>query len=188
MRASRCLARLGLIPAHAGKTGRAEGHHGGRRAHPRSRGENASLGRGTALAAGSSPLTRGKRVLGEGDSLSDGLIPAHAGKTTSAPPRYCMAWAHPRSRGENVSMAPLGDQGWWLIPAHAGKTGNKTATAKQPQAHPRSRGENSLMPRMTLSPAGSSPLTRGKHGYAARRRRSDRLIPAHAGKTSSLRR
>ena len=39
------------------------------------------------------------------------------------------------------------------------------------------------MPRMILSPAGSSPLTRGKRRRRSRRLQAARLIPAHAGKT-----
>ena len=52
---------VGLIPAHAGKTPayRAVGHD--LRAHPRSRGENRRPWPPVGRAAGSSPLTRGKR-------------------------------------------------------------------------------------------------------------------------------
>ena len=50
-----------LIPAHAGKTPRAESRVPGTRAHPRSRGENWTSGGGVPTGVGSSPLTRGKR-------------------------------------------------------------------------------------------------------------------------------
>ena len=53
-------------------------------------------------------------------------------------------------------------------------------------AHPRSRGENSLTLIVASSSAGSSPLTRGKRSDVRRRIDHTRLIPAHAGKTSSL--
>ena len=75
------VAWEGLIPAHAGKTVNARRAACARRAHPRSRGENAEYKALDALDEGSSPLTRGKREpLGW---LVDvvGLIPAHAGKT-----------------------------------------------------------------------------------------------------------
>ena len=52
-----------------------------------------------------------------------------------------------------------------------------------PGAHPRSRGENGVCHGGVLSSRGSSPLTRGKPHSPPRRRRSARLIPAHAGKT-----
>ena len=71
-----------------------------------------------------------------------GLIPAHAGKTSSAAISTVIPTAHPRSRGENLPLkrracrsagsSPLtrGKQGHapclrdisGLIPAHAGKT------------------------------------------------------------------
>ena len=55
--------RVGLIPAHAGKTGPPARPRGQRRAHPRSRGENRLWNFSHAFARGSSPLTRGKRRL-----------------------------------------------------------------------------------------------------------------------------
>ena len=71
----------GLIPAHAGKTYR---DPMGRRvygAHPRSRGENRRRACELMDSWGSSPLTRGKRLVLRPRRLLDGLIPAHAGKT-----------------------------------------------------------------------------------------------------------
>ena len=92
----------GLIPAHAGKTPSHRNHRTGIRAHPRSRGENGLPATPGLPLTGSSPLTRGKQVLGgaSGDVL--GLIPAHAGKTPSVSSSTGAAGAHPRSRGENV--------------------------------------------------------------------------------------
>ena len=52
-------------------------------------------------------------------------------------------------------------------------------------AHPRSRGENTPCASWTLPSAGSSPLTRGKRRVFRRSVGVRRLIPAHAGKTSS---
>ena len=138
-----------LIPAHAGKTGRS-GHTGSSRlAHPRSRGENSSASSTNTLAAGSSPLTRGKPYCLLLVRVRVGLIPAHAGKT-----RVMVAWsvmraAHPRSRGENDekwaasdamqgsspltrgkrARANLNSSQRGLIPAHAGKTTNPSPFA-----------------------------------------------------------
>ena len=50
-----------LIPAHAGKTSAARSGRDVEWAHPRSRGENASVSAVTCDSMGSSPLTRGKR-------------------------------------------------------------------------------------------------------------------------------
>ena len=49
-----------LIPAHAGKTRSTLCAHKSRRAHPRSRGENACVSVSYFCSCGSSPLTRGK--------------------------------------------------------------------------------------------------------------------------------
>ena len=177
-----CRHRRGLIPAHAGKTsgqGRARSR---RRAHPRSRGENAELMDRYTVQRGSSPLTRGKPDLRVGGLCRLRLIPAHAGKTRSPGTPIIVPGAHPRSRGENAGgisgvlksagsspltrgkrrkdrlrLARLG-----LIPAHAGKTPCCTSPQHAAWAHPRSRGENSIWPGGITKAAGSSPLTRGK--------------------------
>ena len=112
-----------LIPAHAGKTHRGHRATLQRRAHPRSRGENINVQRMPLNLYGSSPLTRGKRspvTEGNGDV---GLIPAHAGKTRlilsiqNSPP------AHPRSRGENICMAPFRSASIGSSPLTRGKRG-----------------------------------------------------------------
>ena len=134
--------RLGLIPAHAGKTPARRRSRPSPRAHPRSRGENYTHATTRDNVRGSSPLTRGKRRQAQGYRPSCGLIPAHAGKTSRRACRSRRTWAHPRSRGENAWKAVL--QGiadgsspltrgkprdavqafrvFRLIPAHAGKT------------------------------------------------------------------
>ena len=93
--------RVGLIPAHAGKTGLPPRNRPSPRAHPRSRGENAKKGHTMTLTHGSSPLTRGKLADGHCASPSCGLIPAHAGKTRYRRGGWLCGRAHPRSRGEN---------------------------------------------------------------------------------------
>ena len=131
-----------LIPAHAGKTASTSTSTTSTRAHPRSRGENQRIKSVAASVTGSSPLTRGKRILTRVRSYADGLIPAHAGKTSCVFASVSIMRAHPRSRGENRKTAlawarrggssPLTrgkrvcpSAGWkdkGLIPAHAGKT------------------------------------------------------------------
>ena len=200
-------SHAGLIPAHAGKTGRAESPSYPPGAHPRSRGENSTSTLLAAAGAGSSPLTRGKHPMGDTQDPRPGLIPAHAGKTPSRSPRLSLDGAHPRSRGENT-IKPLGNgrlQGSspltrgklspslttpvkrGLIPAHAGKTGTGALTPVPRGAHPRSRGENGMRNARVITHWGSSPLTRGKRhtlGYCPNTRG---LIPAHAGKTHGRR-
>ena len=153
---------LGLIPAHAGKTLRTESVLSVLRAHPRSRGENHSVLPRLPSADGSSPLTRGKPRGGQRSRRLPGLIPAHAGKTRSSPPRRIRLPAHPRSRGENIQTTVQTVAGWGsspltrgkqdrprqqedspgLIPAHAGKTPSGHIPRRTRRAHPRSRGEN----------------------------------------------
>ena len=94
------------------------------------------------LATGSSPLTRGKPEDELVAGLSDRLIPAHAGKTSTTQNVPLLLRAHPRSRGENGDALGdvAGDDG--SSPAHAGKTYSGYQSNVQSTAHPRSRGEN----------------------------------------------
>ena len=196
--------RTRLIPAHAGKTRQCPPWFPDRTAHPRSRGENSLRFFARVTRAGSSPLTRGKRVRPHQRGCARGLIPAHAGKTGGECGHHLVAPAHPRSRGENVvrenlcrnpsGSSPLtrgkpvrvGHAYWWsgLIPAHAGKTSSLTDRQTPRPAHPRSRGENRAAAEQAVRAVGSSPLTRGKRAVATTDEARNRLIPAHAGKTS----
>ena len=135
-------ARGRLIPAHAGKTTRLAHLTFPLRAHPRSCGENAARIEVRDWPAGSSPLTRGKPRGCVGRLVTDGLIPAHAGKTARVAFPAAISPAHPHSHGENlyVDVVPsikggssplmqgkhggdtLPDRVPGLIPAHAGKT------------------------------------------------------------------
>ena len=152
---------------------------------------------------GPSPLTRGKHSLAAPNAPPGGLIPAHAGKTLVSGPECSTGRAHPRSRGENAPHAVPVEFGHGsspltrgklvegarlfdvvgLIPAHAGKTTRSGESWSDPPAHPRSRGENTRSVFTCCSATGSSPLTRGKPEDELVAGLSDRLIPAHAGKT-----
>ena len=193
----------GLIPAHAGKTHARRCLPRSNRAHPRSRGENLSSDSRTFFRTGSSPLTRGKPFSVVIPARIVGLIPAHAGKTSPPPSDRGTTWAHPRSRGENLSalIDGSGQKGSspltrgkpaarvsrpatrGLIPAHAGKTTRAQRPALPAGAHPRSRGENSMWIGRPSRVRGSSPLTRGKPSIPERLAPPCGLIPAHAGKT-----
>ena len=196
-------SRTGLIPAHAGKTASSPPLAWRPAAHPRSRGENVVRENLCRNPSGSSPLTRGKPVRVGHAYWWSGLIPAHAGKTSSLTDRQTPRPAHPRSRGENVAteaatststgsspltrgkpfldLVPAEAAG--LIPAHAGKTRPRRTHPRPRGAHPRSRGENPLRLRSSAAAAGSSPLTRGKQPGSVDATDAVRLIPAHAGKT-----
>ena len=58
----RAVTRVGLIPAHAGKTMTCFSGFTRTRAHPRSRGENTETPPDVVAPIGSSPLTRGKQL------------------------------------------------------------------------------------------------------------------------------
>ena len=137
--------------------------------------------------------------------MRSGLIPAHAGKTAPRKSRPQTRGAHPRSRGENnirnvngqeaIGSSPLtrGKQALGgieyaqggLIPAHAGKTTHRQEVSAPQTAHPRSRGENRQPAPASSFTAGSSPLTRGKREAVNDSILDERLIPAHAGKTTA---
>ena len=94
-------ARLGLIPARAGKTAiRARGYDHAQ-AHPRAGGENFSCPVGCSLPVGSSPRGRGKPDHPQDREAHPGLIPARAGKTAFRMAKPSSAVAHPRAGGEN---------------------------------------------------------------------------------------
>ena len=90
-------------------------------AHPRSRGENRAEIADLQTRAGSSPLTRGKRVRFPGDRLDRGLIPAHAGKTDGRLVGRVVQGAHPRSRGENPVFLEIPGKGTGSSPLTRGK-------------------------------------------------------------------
>ena len=115
-------------------------------------------------------------------------------------------WAHPRSRGENISedhgrriaqgSSPLtrgkrnrpksADQRPGLIPAHAGKTSPPSWRTTGRWAHPRSRGENPRRAAAARSKSGSSPLTRGNPPYRSGRGAFPGSSPLTRGKRTSL--
>ena len=152
-----------LIPAHAGKTSSTASRRRCRKAHPRSRGENASDATNKFADTGSSPLTRGKRAHRGREGQRVRLIPAHAGKTLEGVEvQHDGSGSSPLTRGKRDLIKKKGTTIW---------------------AHPRSRGENTYAGEDRNLALGSSPLTRGKLDTAEETIEAVRLIPAHAGKT-----
>ena len=173
----------GLIPAHAGKTPGPPRRPRGRQAHPRSRGENVRpAARGVAYD-GSSPLTRGKRQPARLHVRLGGLIPTHAGKTTTGTRTRTPAPAHPHSRGENVVAVISASGVAGSSPLTRGKPAHDAHPHGGGRAHPHSRGENQGLTRDVAGTEGSSPLTRGKHAPGPVPCHTHGLIPTHAGKT-----
>ena len=155
---------------------------------------------------GSSPRVRGKLVPRPTKRGAGRLIPACAGKTSPSPANPRRTRAHPRVCGENRAhrASPFASRGssprvrgkrsllrrcscaWGLIPACAGKTIVMVIARKLNAAHPRVCGENPTRKVPYNVCRGSSPRVRGKLHRSAARARSRGLIPACAGKTTSL--
>ena len=150
----------GLIPARAGRTSDGPGGCGGQKAHPRSRGADATATGAVTVTHGSSPLARGGLADMRTYIALLRLIPARAGRTTSSATTPGNSRAHPRSRGADmlpmarptrvVGSSPLARGGHGtgegehvgdgLIPARAGRTHPEAEHMSTTGAHPRSRG------------------------------------------------
>ena len=99
------FARVGLIPALAGKTWNHSTTTLTAAAHPRAGGENHCSVLSVYRGAGSSPRWRGKRGGYSGGRRHGGLIPALAGKTAQSQSPRDRGPAHPRAGGENERAA-----------------------------------------------------------------------------------
>ena len=153
-----------IIPAYAGSTHHQSRRLGGRKDHPRIRGEHPRRGAGPHRGAGSSPHTRGARGPPAGDSCPPGIIPAYAGSTTGPAPRRPRRGDHPRIRGEHL-IVPLSTHFFLgssphtrgahgrsdvegrsrrIIPAYAGSTVHWSPERWRQWDHPRIRGEHRI--------------------------------------------
>ena len=181
-------ARVGLIPARAGKTPSTTSPKKARPAHPRACGENIKTTAPPAIEAGSSPRVRGKRGVSGMGARPRRLIPARAGKTYLRFLRTLMNSAHPRACGENASRAAQSSAATGSSPRVRGKRPRGDHEDSRPVAHPRACGENAHLQPATIGEPGSSPRVRGKPGDPVQDEGQRRLIPARAGKTPRQRR
>ena len=134
------------------------------------------------------------------------IIPAHAGQTAfgnasayAGPdhPRACGAnvvavmanevvpGSSPRMRGKPRSVSHVSAPGR-IIPAHAGQTLLCFSRPVPGSDHPRACGANGTTKRLPITLTGSSPRMRGKPAVFAIAEDTERIIPAHAGQTSTL--
>ena len=193
----------GIIPAHAGNTisylRRFESHWD----HPRACGEHERELAVVRFDAGSSPRMRGTPNLWKTSAGTSGIIPAHAGNTSTAASWISWTWDHPRACGEHLYSSTdvlrksgssprmrgtlrllercLVDRG--IIPAHAGNTPRRSHVAETCWDHPRACGEHFMIGIALAVVRGSSPRMRGTpipHFPAAD---VVGIIPAHAGNT-----
>ena len=153
---------IGIIPAYAGSTLRGSRTTATRRDHPRIRGEHRSVVFLILDGSGSSPHTRGARILAEVVDGEHGIIPAYAGSTRPACRSTPARGDHPRIRGEHLvcGVTEPGLQGssphtrgalnsWTrthagsgIIPAYAGSTPRFDYIYFERWDHPRIRGEH----------------------------------------------
>ena len=162
-----------------------------------------SLSPAFPIAPGSPPRMRGKLVGGRNRAVSDGITPAHAGKTHKGLPAGARAGDHPRACGENLpeSHHPSSQPGSpprmrgkrchkagvylcaGITPAHAGKTRFALAAPDSCRDHPRACGENRASLETRVLTMGSPPRMRGKLLDAFNVGTHFGITPAHAGKT-----
>ena len=176
------ILKVGITPAHAGKTSPALISSCRLWDHPRACGENSSPTRTRISAKGSPPRMRGKLRKIHYNAAHKGITPAHAGKTAPTMAFITSELDHPRACGENVtrimcSLPLLGspprmrgklvqwpddirDAG--ITPAHAGKTETGGAVCMRSRDHPRACGENRPQRAQLHARAGSPPRMRGK--------------------------
>ena len=203
LRSTQGRAPSRLIPARAGNIGRANPSPKHGPVHPRSRGEHSSGTIDGNSITGPSPLARGTHASCLCDWCGHRLIPARAGNTRGRPFPSSAARAHPRSRGEHLSVTGKGEDApgssplargthaesigvylrFRLIPARAGNTLKPPVICAVQAAHPRSRGEHSAPGLISQVRRGSSPHAQGTLFVEAGVFGSVRRIPAHAGNT-----
>ena len=115
------ILSTGPIPAGAGETWPPLPLPGRRWAYPRWRGGNAAVDEGVEVAAGLSPLARGKLGLAVVRETFAGPIPAGAGETFDGVAVEPAHGAYPRWRGGNVDLAVAGGGEEGLSPLARGK-------------------------------------------------------------------
>ena len=199
--------RVGITPAHAGKTLLTPLRNPRSGDHPRACGENRRIGRVSAAQEGSPPRMRGKRSRDWHKRSGQGITPAHAGKTVSPRAGKGAKRDHPRACGENriadraVFQAPGSPPRMrgkltavsacspeaGITPAHAGKTPATPSDFLSRRDHPRACGENTLSVGQLPGPPGSPPRMRGKLVNNDIKPLRRGITPAHAGKTTSTR-
>ena len=135
-----------------------------------------------------------------------GIIPAHAGNTMGLGVRRRGSEDHPRTCGEHsvahaicfslpgssphMRGTPVQEDGtssrMGIIPAHAGNTFSYARWTPNTRDHPRTCGEHLAARWCCPSPLGSSPHMRGTLLPGDHFIGKLRIIPAHAGNTSSI--
>ena len=172
-----------IIPAYAGSTASTFSGAGSPRDHPRIRGEHYVNSTYPALAAGSSPHTRGAPVGDAGLQRGNGIIPAYAGSTWC---RWCAIRPgrdHPRIRGEHVPAEYFPQGGCGSSPHTRGAPTAPANASSRPRIIPAYAGSTIKVAAGWLGNA-DHPRIRGEHQEnRTDEMRTPWIIPAYAGST-----
>ena len=152
---------------------------------------------------GSPPRMRGKGPPALRRLCSTRITPAHAGKSRRTVEKRRAQWDHPRACGEKnrEAMAQIREEGSpprmrgkvggkrkektmkRITPAHAGKSVTMCRAPHRVWDHPRACGEKTQRAPPGNGALGSPPRMRGKVVRRIRRRHTQGITPAHAGKS-----
>ena len=196
-----------FIPAYAGNASGMQSIQCRPAVHPRIRGERSMKAEVPQNTLGSSPHTRGTRLMRIVLWASSRFIPAYAGNASAISRLARSDSVHPRIRGERLAQSGDPDYKFGssphtrgthvrshryalplrFIPAYAGNAWVRYIWTRTRPVHPRIRGERSLGSLVTRRAYGSSPHTRGTLGIAGWLADECRFIPAYAGNASGWR-
>ena len=195
--------RIGITPAHAGKSHgvpRALSHPGN---YPRSCGEESRGTTGPFTPGELPPLMRGRGVTDLDQLITPGITPAHAGKSCLALLSTAKRRNYPRSCGEEprsrifravcVELPPLMRgrarnarnplRMGGITPAHAGKSLTLFLCSLTQWNYPRSCGEEARTALVLFFQWELPPLMRGRARPPQPKQSNTGITPAHAGKS-----
>ena len=197
-------AAFGITPAHAGKRMSAKPCASRFQDHPRTCGEKWLTSGCWSPSQGSPPHMRGKVSKYAAKPADYRITPAHAGKSASLcscawlpgdHPRTCgeksalpgpaiaVQGSPPHMRGKGIDRSAHTDKSG-ITPAHAGKSWCLSSGRWHLRDHPRTCGEKGNPHCEVESKRGSPPHMRGKVYADGSEKDSQRITPAHAGKSS----
>ena len=176
-----CARRCRFIPAYAGNAGSHRWRPNEDAVHPRIRGERPNSPALAISCIGSSPHTRGTRIMQSERFASKSVHPRIRGeRDTAGLDRFKSGGSSPHTRG-TLLRAPALLPVWRFIPAYAGNAYRTGGVATSVSVHPRIRGERPAALLPWLAWAGSSPHTRGTLLEDNDAQPARRFIPAYAG-------
>ena len=136
---------------------------------------------------GSPPLTRGKGSSPDWPKSQLWITPAYAGKSKVARLGNILGrGSPPLTRGKALHRVRDPAEAR-ITPAYAGKRQNTLVPTIMARDHPRLRGEKPYLFFCNFGHLGSPPLTRGKAVVQNDSKIAERITPAYAGKSGSVR-